>query len=144
MWWHGGAGLTERSERGALSAVATHDFHEKAVKCILKFTSTGFPGWCHFGHWRAPFLSRLPGTTVPPAPLGDGRGEVPLRGFRGDPQAVKLATAWRGPGRQPRPVGMTWDLASIRTLVEWPVGPPVHDLIRVSIHREKGGTLLSC
>jgi hypothetical protein len=25
MWWHGGAGLTERSERGSLSAVATHD-----------------------------------------------------------------------------------------------------------------------
>ena len=25
MWWHGGAGLTERSERGTLSAVATHD-----------------------------------------------------------------------------------------------------------------------
>ena len=24
MWWHGGAGLTERSERGTLSAVATH------------------------------------------------------------------------------------------------------------------------
>ena len=24
MWWHGGAGLTERSERGSLSAVATH------------------------------------------------------------------------------------------------------------------------
>ena len=24
-WWHGGAGLTERSERGALYAVATHD-----------------------------------------------------------------------------------------------------------------------
>jgi len=23
-WWHGGAGLTERSERGSLSAVATH------------------------------------------------------------------------------------------------------------------------
>ena len=25
MWWHGGAGLKERSERGTLSAVATHD-----------------------------------------------------------------------------------------------------------------------
>ena len=25
MWWHGGAGLAERSERGSLSAVATHD-----------------------------------------------------------------------------------------------------------------------
>ena len=25
MWWHGGAGLIERSERGTLSAVATHD-----------------------------------------------------------------------------------------------------------------------
>ncbi len=25
MWWHGGARLTERSERGSLSAVATHD-----------------------------------------------------------------------------------------------------------------------
>ena len=25
MWWHGCAGLTERSERGSLSAVATHD-----------------------------------------------------------------------------------------------------------------------
>ena len=25
MWWHGGAGLIERSERGSLSAVATHD-----------------------------------------------------------------------------------------------------------------------
>ena len=25
MWWHGGAGLTERSERESLSAVATHD-----------------------------------------------------------------------------------------------------------------------
>jgi hypothetical protein len=25
MWWHGGAGLTERSERWSLSAVATHD-----------------------------------------------------------------------------------------------------------------------
>jgi hypothetical protein len=25
MWWHGGEGLTERSERGSLSAVATHD-----------------------------------------------------------------------------------------------------------------------
>jgi len=24
MWWHGGAGLIERSERGSLSAVATH------------------------------------------------------------------------------------------------------------------------
>jgi len=23
-WWHGGAGLTERSEQGSLSAVATH------------------------------------------------------------------------------------------------------------------------
>jgi hypothetical protein len=30
MWWHGGAGLTERSERGTLSAVATHDLF-----CIL-------------------------------------------------------------------------------------------------------------
>jgi hypothetical protein len=30
MWWHGGTGLTERSERGSLSAVATHD-----VFCIL-------------------------------------------------------------------------------------------------------------
>jgi len=28
MWWHGGAGLTERSERGSLSAVATHDLFE--------------------------------------------------------------------------------------------------------------------
>jgi hypothetical protein len=71
---------------------------------------------------------------VPPAPLGDGRGEVPLRGFRGEPQAVKLAPAWRGPGRQPRSGGMTWDLASIRTLVETPAGAPVHDLIRMSIH----------
>jgi hypothetical protein len=25
MWWHGGAGLTERSELAGLSAVATHD-----------------------------------------------------------------------------------------------------------------------
>ena len=25
MWWHGGAGLIERSERWSLSAVATHD-----------------------------------------------------------------------------------------------------------------------
>ena len=25
MWWHGGAGLTDRSERRSLSAVATHD-----------------------------------------------------------------------------------------------------------------------
>jgi len=25
MWWHGGAGLLERSERGTLYAVATHD-----------------------------------------------------------------------------------------------------------------------
>ena len=25
MWWHGGVGITERSERGSLSAVATHD-----------------------------------------------------------------------------------------------------------------------
>ncbi len=25
MWWHGGAGLIERSERGTLYAVATHD-----------------------------------------------------------------------------------------------------------------------
>jgi hypothetical protein len=42
MWWHGGAGLTERSERGTLYAVATHDFHEKAVNRKLKFTSTRF------------------------------------------------------------------------------------------------------
>jgi hypothetical protein len=25
MWWHGGAGLIEQSERGSLSADATHD-----------------------------------------------------------------------------------------------------------------------
>ncbi len=25
MWWHGGAGLTERSERGSFFAVFTHD-----------------------------------------------------------------------------------------------------------------------
>jgi hypothetical protein len=32
MWWHGGAGLTERSERGSLSAVATHDMFGFAVE----------------------------------------------------------------------------------------------------------------
>ena len=31
MWWHGGAGLTERSERGSLSAVATHDVFGSTV-----------------------------------------------------------------------------------------------------------------
>lgn len=31
MWWHGGAGLIERSERGSLSAVATHDVFCKWV-----------------------------------------------------------------------------------------------------------------
>jgi len=39
MWWHGGAGLTERSERGSLSAVATHDLF-----CLLgssSFVSVG-------------------------------------------------------------------------------------------------------
>jgi len=30
-WWHGGAGLTERSERGSLSAVATHDLFGDSV-----------------------------------------------------------------------------------------------------------------
>lgn len=30
MWWHGGTGLIEQSERGSLSAVATHD-----VFCVL-------------------------------------------------------------------------------------------------------------
>ena len=30
MWWHGGAGLIERSEQGSLPAVATHD-----VFCFL-------------------------------------------------------------------------------------------------------------
>jgi len=33
MWWHGGAGLTERSERGSLSAVATHDVF--ALACSM-------------------------------------------------------------------------------------------------------------
>ena len=122
-------------------------FHEKAVNQELKFTSTFL-----YGGWIRRLIPARPepsagGTGIPPAPLGDGRGEVPLRGFRGDPQAVKLASAWRGPGRQPRSFGpgaMRWDLAFIRTLLVRPVGSPVHDLIRVSIHWEKGGTLLSC
>ena len=39
-WWHGGVERPERSEPESLSAVATHGFHEKAVKPKLKFTST--------------------------------------------------------------------------------------------------------
>jgi hypothetical protein len=35
MWWHGGAGLIERSERGSLSAVATHDVFGDSCFCWL-------------------------------------------------------------------------------------------------------------
>ena len=31
MWWHGGAGLIERSERGTLYAVATHDLFSPLI-----------------------------------------------------------------------------------------------------------------
>ncbi len=36
MWWHGGEGLTERSERGSLSAVATHDVCVPSMGAVLK------------------------------------------------------------------------------------------------------------
>ena len=41
MWWHGGAGLIEQSERGSLSAVATHDMFGLFVadgytRCIFR------------------------------------------------------------------------------------------------------------
>ena len=38
MWWHGGAGLIERSERGSLSAVATHDVFGFLVSfgCVVR------------------------------------------------------------------------------------------------------------
>ena len=38
----------------------------------------------------------------PPAPRGDGRGEVPGGDLGASPMAVELATARRGAGRQPR------------------------------------------
>ena len=37
MWWHGGAGLTERNERGSLSAVATHYVFALLFLCIDVF-----------------------------------------------------------------------------------------------------------
>ncbi len=65
---------------------------------------------------------------IPPAPLGDGKGE---------PHAVKLASPRRCQRQPPRPFArpaMAWDLASVRTLAGVrPRASPLHDLIRVSI-----------
>ena len=64
---------------GGGSGVRSDAFHEKAVNQKLKFTSTRIPLGVVV-HWvGVNSLMRAD----PPAPLGDGRGEVPLRGFRG-------------------------------------------------------------
>ena len=42
------------------------------------------------------------GPTIPPAPLGDGRGEVPGGDLEAKKNAVELAAARRGVGRQTR------------------------------------------
>ena len=39
--------------------------------------------------------------TIPPAPLGDGRGEVPGGDFGAKENGVELAAARRGPGGSP-------------------------------------------
>lgn len=59
MWWRGGAGLTERSERVMLSAVATHDVF--AFWCLLAKGMTPYElslqyamGWQRFVSGKAP------------------------------------------------------------------------------------------
>ena len=48
MWWHGGVGLTERSEQKSLSAVATHDvfgwFDLMEERVSAEFTLAGLDG----------------------------------------------------------------------------------------------------
>ena len=68
MWWHGGAGLAERSERGSLSAVATHDVFGlwwclqvagNPKHFFRRIRSDGIAGDCHTEVGIRSFESRL-------------------------------------------------------------------------------------
>ena len=75
MWWHGGAGLIERSERENLSAVATHDVFGK---CVL----LGSP--CLQGN----LLKEIGGRCGPPQKSGKNGSDQNTRYYR--PSAVPV------------------------------------------------------
>ena len=66
---------------------------DELLKCKCDIDATPPP---------APLTAPADGQTIPPAPLGDGRGEVPGGDLGAKGYAVELAAARRGPGRQPR------------------------------------------
>jgi hypothetical protein len=77
-----------------LVGVAMHVFHEKAVNRKLKFTSTY--DFCDVVvHWVG-VIRKV--RRYPPAPLGDGRGEAPGRGFGGDPKRGRAGVRSAGFG----------------------------------------------
>ena len=92
-------------------------------------------------------VDRLTGEP-PPAPLGDGRGEAPGRGFGGEPERGRAGVRSAGCGAAaPCLSRKQWSQASIRTRAgdgSVAFRGAVHVLIRCFHDWGKGGTSLSC
>ena len=80
-----------------LWTVRRHDFHEKAVKWTLKFTSSYLHGWGL--DVLAGWSSHQTGGGSPRFPWGDGRGEVPGGDLEAKSKGGQAGSAWRGLGR---------------------------------------------
>ena len=70
-----------------------------ATRMVLCRSGGNRPPHATIGNITQPQPAR---PTIPPATLGDGRGEVPGGDLGAKENAVELAAARRGPGRRPR------------------------------------------